>query len=163
MQKPAWVPSPAAAGQVDDPVANPGGAAPVASSAARPSRLRMTRQAALVDELLSRSSAFRTAQDLYAELRTSGAKIGQTTVYRHLQLLAEHGSVEVVRTPTGEAAYRSCGGGQHHHLTCRCCSRSVELASPEVERWVVGVTSSAGFTAISHTLEIIGTCHSCAR
>jgi Fur family ferric uptake transcriptional regulator len=124
----------------------------------------MTRQAALVDELLASSSEFRTAQDLYAQLRASGAKIGQTTVYRHLQLLVEQGSVDVIRTPTGEAAYRSCGGtGHHHHLICRCCSRTVELAGPEVERWLARVTSQAGFTDISHTLEIVGTCDSCAR
>jgi Fur family ferric uptake transcriptional regulator len=128
-----------------------------------PRRLRMTRQAALVDEALAASTEFRTAQDLYAELRGAGARIGQTTVYRHLALLAEQGGVDVIRTPTGETAYRSCAGTEHHHhLICRRCARTVELAGPEVEEWLSRVTTSAGFTDVSHTLEIVGTCASCS-
>jgi Fur family ferric uptake transcriptional regulator len=127
-------------------------------------RIRLTRQAVLVDEALAASSDFRTAQDLYAQLRVAGARIGQTTVYRHLQLLADQGAVDVIRTAHGEAAYRSCAGSEHHHhLICRCCSRTVELEGPEVERWLSKVTAKAGFTDISHTLEILGTCSSCAR
>ncbi len=140
----------------------------VGSSGARPEhaarRVRMTRQAALVDQALSGSAEFRTAQDLYAQLRAAGERIGQTTVYRHLQLLAEQGSVDVIRTAHGESAYRACAGnGHHHHLICRCCSRTVELAGPEIEQWLTRVTAKAGFTDISHTLEILGTCGSCAR
>jgi Fur family ferric uptake transcriptional regulator len=137
---------------------------PPAAPERPPRRVRMTRQAVLVDELLAASSEFRTAQDLYAELRAAGAGIGQTTVYRHLALLAEQGSVDVIRTGHGEAAYRSCAGtDHHHHLICRCCSRTVELAGPEVEQWLARVTEKAGFTDIAHTLEIVGTCSSCAR
>ncbi|MDX6268497.1 MAG: Fur family transcriptional regulator, ferric uptake regulator [Frankiales bacterium] len=129
-----------------------------------PHRIRITRQAVLVDEALAGSTDFRTAQDLYAQLRAAGARIGQTTVYRHLQLLADQGTVDVIRTAQGESAYRSCAGTEHHHhLICRCCSRTVELAGPEVERWLSQVTEKAGFTDISHTLEIHGTCSSCAR
>ena len=135
-----------------------------AALSAGPRRVRMTRQARLVDELLAASSEFRTAQDLYAELRASGAGIGQTTVYRHLAVLAEQGSVDMIRTANGEAAYRSCAGtDHHHHLICRCCSRTVELAGPEVEQWLAKVTKKAGFTDIAHTLEIVGTCSGCAR
>jgi Fur family ferric uptake transcriptional regulator len=132
-------------------------------AAERPRRMRTTRQAVLVDELLAASSEFRTAQDVYAELRAAGARIGQTTVYRHLALLAELGSVDVIRTGAGELAYRSCAGSEHHHhLICRCCSRTVELAGPEVEQWLTRVTKKAGFTDIAHTLEIVGTCGRCA-
>jgi Fur family ferric uptake transcriptional regulator len=128
-----------------------------------PRRIRMTRQAALVDEVLATATEFRTAQDVYAQLRSSGARIGQTTVYRHLQLLAEQGLVDVIRTPTGETGYRSCAGTEHHHhLICRTCARTVELAGPEVEAWLARVTRKAGFTDVSHTLEIVGTCPSCS-
>jgi Fur family ferric uptake transcriptional regulator len=136
----------------------------VTSIAQGPRRLRTTRQAVLVDEALAGSSEFRTAQDLYAQLRAAGAQIGQTTVYRHLAVLAEQGSVDVIRTAQGEAAYRSCGGSDHHHhLICRCCSQTVELAGPEVEQWLARVTKKAGFTDIAHTLEIVGTCGGCSR
>lgn len=126
-------------------------------------RVRMTRQAVLVDQVLAASTEFRTAQDVYAELRGSGARIGQTTVYRHLQLLAEQGGVDVIRVSTGETAYRLCAGSEHHHhLICRRCARTVELAGPQVERWLARVTKKAGFTDVAHTLEIVGTCGSCS-
>ena len=139
-------------------------AAPPPAPAPGRGRLRVTGQALLVDEALAASSEFRTAQDLYAQLRSAGARIGLTTVYRHLQLLAEHAAVDVVRTATGETAYRSCAGAEHHHhLICRCCSRTVELAGPEVENWLDRVSRAAGFIDIAHTLEIVGTCAQCAR
>jgi Fur family ferric uptake transcriptional regulator len=136
----------------------------MSDAAAAPRRVRVTRQAVLVDGVLAASTEFRTAQDVYAQLRRDGARIGQTTVYRHLQLLAEQGGVDVIRTPSGETAYRSCAGrDHHHHLICRSCSRTVELAGPQVEQWLARVTAKAGFTDVSHTLEIVGTCRACAR
>ena len=70
-----------------------------------PRRIRTTRQALLVDELLAASKEFRTAQDVYAQLRGAGARIGQTTVHRHLQLLADQGQVDVIPGNPGRARF----------------------------------------------------------
>src|SRR5579884_1235733 len=92
---------------------------------------RTTVQGAAIDALLDRSPGFRSAQDLYAELRQGGLKIGLTTVYRHLQALAESGAVDTVRAEDGEAVYRRCGTPtHHHHLVCRRCGRTVEVEEP---------------------------------
>src|SRR5438105_10027205 len=69
---------------------------------------RTTRQGAAINAVLQRSPGFRSAQDLHAELRREGESIGLTTVYRHLQVLAENGLVDVVRGADGEAVYRRC-------------------------------------------------------
>jgi Fur family ferric uptake transcriptional regulator len=126
------------------------------------SEQRSTRQAAAVRAALARRDAFTSAQDLHAELRGSGAAVGLTTVYRHLQSLADAGAVDVLRSPDGESVYRICGTGHHHHLVCRECGRTVEIEGREVERWTRRVAEAEGFVDVDHTVEVIGTCASCA-
>jgi Fur family ferric uptake transcriptional regulator len=116
-----------------------------------------------VSALLAETDEFRSAQDLHDLLRRRGDSVGLTTVYRTLQALAEAGEVDVLRTDDGEAVYRRCSTGHHHHLVCRGCGRTVEVAGPTVERWADQVAAEHGFTEVSHTLEIFGTCADCAR
>ncbi|GAA2649422.1 MULTISPECIES: Fur family transcriptional regulator [Nonomuraea] len=123
----------------------------------------MTNRRDAVHDTLRRSEGFRSAQDVYAEMRSDGAKIGLTTVYRALQALADGGKVDVLRTDDGESVYRACASGDHHHhLVCRRCGRTVEVAGPDVERWAEAVGAEHGFTDVTHTVEVFGTCASCS-
>jgi Fur family ferric uptake transcriptional regulator len=106
---------------------------------------------------------FRSAQDIHDVLRRGDAKVGLTTVYRALQSLAESGEVDVLRTEDGEALYRQCSTSHHHHLVCRSCGRTVEVDGPAVERWTDRVATQHGFTDVSHSLEIFGTCAECVH
>ncbi|MDV3205697.1 MAG: transcriptional repressor [Rhodococcus ruber] len=124
--------------------------------------VRSTRQRSAISALLDEIEEFRSAQDLHDELRRRGEGIGLTTVYRTLQSLAEVGSVDVLRTDSGESLFRQCSSGHHHHLVCRHCGFTVEVDGPEVERWSHEVAESNGFVDVSHTVEIFGTCRECA-
>ena len=124
--------------------------------------LRATRQRAAVAAALAESSEFRSAQDLHALLRGRGENIGLTTVYRTLLGLAEAGAVDVLRRADGEAVYRRCSTGHHHHLVCRQCGRTVEVEGPAVERWADKVAQEHGFRDVEHTVEVFGTCARCA-
>ena len=136
--------------------------APAMSETTLP-RARATRQRAAVSALLDNVDDFRTAQQLHDLLRSRGEGVGLTTVYRALQSLADAGEVDVLRTGGGETAYRRCRStGHHHHLVCRTCGRTVEVAGPAVERWADRVAAEHGFTDVSHTIEVFGTCASCA-
>jgi Fur family ferric uptake transcriptional regulator len=128
-----------------------------------PGMTRNTRQRAEVLALLDGTDEFRSAQQLHAELRSRGAEVGLTTVYRTLQLLADAGEVDQMRLPDGEQIYRRCSRSHHHHLVCRSCGRVVEVGGPAVERWADGVAAEHGFVDVDHTLEIFGTCQRCAR
>jgi Fur family ferric uptake transcriptional regulator len=124
---------------------------------------RSTRQRTAVAELLERTSDFRSAQELHEELRKRGEGIGLTTVYRTLQSLADAGEVDVLRTDSGEAVYRRCSEHHHHHLVCRNCGRTVEVEGPAVEKWAERVAAENGFSEVSHTVEVFGTCADCTR
>ena len=123
---------------------------------------RATRQRAAVAKLLGELDEFRSAQEIHELLRRRGEAIGLTTVYRTLQSLADAGEIDVLRTDTGESAYRRCSAHHHHHLVCRLCARTVEVEGPVVERWAERIAAEHGFSDISHTLEIFGTCADCA-
>lgn len=127
-------------------------------------RRRETRQGGVVRDALSGADGFRSAQDVYAELRRDGAAVGLSTVYRHLQSLADQGAVDVIHTPDGETTYRYCEDARsrhHHHIVCRDCGRAEEIEGPAVERWAATVAEEHGFTDIEHTVEVFGTCSRC--
>lgn len=122
-----------------------------------------TRQGEAISAVLGEVSEFRSAQEIHAELRRRGHRVGLATVYRHLGALAQRGEVDLLRTPAGETVYRQCvANAHHHHLICRRCGTTVEFAGPEIERWTETVARRAGFREVSHTVEIFGTCKDCA-
>ena len=123
---------------------------------------RNTKQRSAVSAVLAETEGFHSAQDLHAMLRDRGERVGLTTVYRTLQNLADAGDIDVMRPPGGEHLYRRCSQGHHHHLVCRSCGRTVEVAGPAVESWADKVAGQHGFVDVSHTLEIFGTCPECA-
>jgi Fur family ferric uptake transcriptional regulator len=105
---------------------------------------------------------FWSAQQIHAELRRRGERIGLTTVYRHLQVLSEDGLLDTIRDAGGETLYRRCRSAtHHHHLICRVCGTSVEVEGRAVEQWAEKVAAEAGFTAVDHTVELFGLCPSC--
>lgn len=124
---------------------------------------RATRQRAAVTGLLDQLEDFRSAQELHEELRRRGEGIGLTTVYRTLQSLSDAGEIDVLRTNSGEAIYRRCSMHHHHHLVCRHCGYTIEVEGPAVEKWAERVAVKNGFSQLSHTVEIFGTCDSCAK
>lgn len=124
--------------------------------------LRSTRQRTAIARLLDGIEDFRSAQDIHDELRHRGEGIGLTTVYRTLQSLADAGEIDVLRTNSGEAAYRRCSAHHHHHLVCRDCSRTIEVQGNAVERWADRVANQHGFSDVDHTVEVFGRCADCA-
>lgn len=136
---------------------------PTAGTTSPSPRRRPTRQQSAVIEQLGATEDFTSAQDLHARLRQEGARVGLATVYRTLTALAAAGEIDTLRTDDGEAVYRMCSAGHHHHLVCRECGRTVEIAGPTVERWADRVAEEHGFTQVEHTLEVFGRCPACTR
>ncbi|GAA2984636.1 Fur family transcriptional regulator [Streptomyces fulvorobeus] len=137
--------------------------APISGTNAAPVRGRSTRQRAAVAAALDEVAEFRSAQELHDVLKHRGDSVGLTTVYRTLQSLADAGEVDVLRTTEGEAVYRRCStGDHHHHLVCRMCGKAVEVEGPAVEQWAETIAAQHGYVNVAHTVEIFGTCVECA-
>jgi Fur family ferric uptake transcriptional regulator len=111
---------------------------------------------------LGRGQRFRTAQELFAQMRGGGSRIGLATIYRTMQTMADEGEVDVLRTDAGEVAYRRCQTEtHHHHLVCRECGATVEIAARSVEQWAGRVAGEHDYDEVEHVLEIFGRCPAC--
>ena len=104
---------------------------------------------------------FRSAQQIHATLRERGDNIGLATVYRTLGLLVHSGRVDVLTREDGQTVFLRCSQQHHHHLLCRACGRSVEIAGQAVVQWADAVAKQHGYTDISHTMEVFGLCPDC--
>jgi Fur family ferric uptake transcriptional regulator len=123
---------------------------------------RQTRQRAEIRQAAEALATFATAQEIHDQLRHQGSGVGLATVYRTLQSMAASGELDAIRTPDGQTAYRTCSPGHHHHLICRSCGRTVEVALPSIEKLVGGIAAQHSFTKLDHELEFYGICAECA-
>ncbi len=126
-----------------------------------PNTTRSTRQRGEVLALLREVDGSYSAQQLHQMLLQRGAKVGLTTVYRTLQLLVDAGEADSTRLPGKDQLFRMCSSSHHHHLVCRDCGKTVEVAGPAVERWADKVAAEHGFADVGHTMEIFGVCQEC--
>jgi Fur family ferric uptake transcriptional regulator len=124
---------------------------------------RNTWQRERVREALGDARGFVSAQALHATLRDENTGIGLATVYRTLAGLATAGEADSLQSPEGESLYRACSSsGHHHHLICRSCGLTVEIAASDVEQWAKNVAASHGFEQAEHVVDIFGLCAECA-
>lgn len=125
---------------------------------------RNTWQKAAVKSALDAQDAFVSAQQLHSVLREGGRSIGLATVYRALGDLTAGGEADSLQSAEGEALYRACTPGQHHHhLICRSCGMAVEVEADAVERWARAVAAENGFTRPEHVVDVFGLCPDCSR
>ena len=123
--------------------------------------IRVTRRTEQRDAILAALRAAPapvTAQELYERLDG----VGLATVYRNLQRLADEGEAEPFRRESGEQAFMICGGGHHHHLSCRVCGRVERIADCELGDWARGIAARHGFREVEHRAELVGVCAACA-
>ncbi len=110
---------------------------------------------------LKRAGKFASAQSVYQLLRKDGESTGLATVYRTLQKAAARNTVDVLRKDDGEALYRLCETGHHHHLVCTSCGKTIEVEGSSVERWANTVAKNNGFRKVLHVVELFGLCAKC--
>jgi Fur family ferric uptake transcriptional regulator len=124
-------------------------------------RLTAPRQA-VANLITSRAGHF-TAADLLADARQRNIAVGRATLFRNLELFTELGALERLDLPTGDHAYVACEPEQHHHhVVCRKCGRSVEVADSGLQSVVSDIARRSGYRIDAHRLELFGLCPTCA-
>lgn len=105
-----------------------------------------------------------TANDLLSDAKAHSVNVGRATVFRTLDLLADQGALERLDLPTGEHAYVACAPhDHHHHVVCRSCGGSVEVADTGLQAVVGEIGTQSGYRIDSHRLELYGLCPDCQR
>ncbi len=123
---------------------------------------RNTWQREAVTAALATQDAFVSAQQLHSVLREGGTGIGLATVYRALADMAAGGRADSLQSAEGEALYRACTPGEHHHhLICRTCGQAEEIEAVEVEQWAKSIAAAHGYTQPEHVVDVFGVCPAC--
>jgi Fur family transcriptional regulator, ferric uptake regulator len=100
---------------------------------------------------------------------TGASGLPQSSVYRNLAVLEQAGVVRRVVTHEEFGRYELDEEltEHHHHLICSSCGRVQDVTVPaELEqrmgRTLDRLARRTGFASVSHRLDVIGTCRSCA-
>jgi Fur family ferric uptake transcriptional regulator len=105
-----------------------------------------------------------STEDLYRLVRKQDERIGFTTVYRTLKLLAECGLASEVAFNDGIARYEhQYNRRDHHHMVCTECGSSVEFFSADIERIEREVGRKHKYLTTRHTFQIYGVCDECRK
>ncbi len=124
------------------------------------STLRITGPRRAMLEVLAREHGPFTIEEIHAKLAVGTCDL--VTLYRSLAALEELGIVR--RCDFGDGAQRfEIGGNHHHHIICRRC-HSVQVVEAEcLVEPLEQAAREAGFSKVSHALEIFGICPRCSK
>lgn len=128
-----------------------------------PRRRRTTPKGQAVLETLRASDRFRSAQQLYVQIRHEPSlQIGLASVYRILRGLADDGIAETQRAEDGEMLYRLLGSSEHqHYLLCRRCGRAVGFALVALEDSAADLVQRQDYSDVTHHFDLYGICPQC--
>ncbi|AEI46294.1 Fur family transcriptional regulator [Paenibacillus mucilaginosus] len=136
-----------------------------ASQAMVRSGTRMTAQRQLILEYLFEKLSHPSAEEIHKAIYKDYPKVVSiTTIYNNLRTLKELGLVrEFYLLNSGVARY-DIRLGHHHHLVCGECGRIEDWLGPAPSPVQPGAPlGDHGFLPESFTMEIRGTCQSCAN
>ncbi len=124
------------------------------------SNLRMTAPRRAMLEVLAREHGPFTVEEIHDRLPAGTCDL--VTLYRSLSALAEVAIVR--RCDFGDGAQRfEIGGNHHHHIICRRC-HSVEILDKQcVAGPLEQAARDAGFSNVTHSLEVFGICPKCSE
>jgi len=125
--------------------------------------LPVTHQREAVAEVVFSSPAHLSVDEIEAQLRGTGERIGKATIYRTLDLLVR--SQLVAEHDFGEGfkryEHRLSQQPVHEHLICLECGKVLEFQSAEVQHIETKISAEMGFKPARHKLEIYGLCNEC--
>ena len=103
-----------------------------------------------------------STDELYRLVKRKDSRIGYTTVYRTLKLLAECGLASEVAFHDGIARYEhQYNRRSHHHMVCTECGSSVEFFSSEISALEQEIGRKYRYETTRHTFQIYGVCEEC--
>src|SRR5437899_2680061 len=121
--------------------------------------LKHTEQRDTILRTLLETREHLSTDELHRLVKKKDPKIGFTTVYRTLKLLAECGLASEVAFHDGIARYEhQYNRRSHHHMVCTECGSSVEFFSPEVDRLEQEIGRKHHYLTTRHTFQVYGAC-----
>jgi Fur family transcriptional regulator, ferric uptake regulator len=125
--------------------------------------LKMTDTRETVLEAFLKMERHVTAEELLEAARRADPSIGQATVFRTINLLAEAGLAREACSDDGTRRFEHAYRHEHHdHLLCVSCGKVVEFRDAAIERAQEAVYRANGFEPVGHRMELKGVCRRCS-
>src|SRR3954462_1628283 len=118
---------------------------------------KFTSHRELILENFIANEGHRSVEDIYRAVREKDPRIGYTTVYRTMKLLADSGLAREIDLADGITRYEHLYNHDHHdHMICMQCGTSLEFYNAEIESIQDAASEQLGFKVLDHRLQIYG-------
>ena len=125
-------------------------------------KLKFTPHRQLILDLFLNHEGHRSVEDIYRTVRAKDPRVGYTTVYRTMKLLADCGLAREIDLADGVMRYEHLFNHEHHdHMICMHCGKSIEFYDPDIEALQDEVSDQLDFKVMDHKLQIYGLCSDC--
>lgn len=125
-------------------------------------KLKSSRQREEIARLFFGINGHINTDELYRRVTGVNPRIGISTVYRTLKLLAECGLALERKFANGQSYFENTHSGEHHdHLICSACGKIVEFRDDQLEQIQEEIAVRHGFAINDHRMEIYGHCPQC--
>ena len=125
-------------------------------------QLKVTPHRQLILETFLDHEGHRSVEDIYRVVREKDPRVGYTTVYRTMKILADCGLAREIDLADGITRYEHLYNHQHHdHMICMECGKSIEFYSADIEAAQDAASEELGFKVLDHKLQIYGLCKDC--
>jgi len=128
----------------------------------RDRNLKVTPHRELILETFLSQEGHHSVEDIHKSVKQLDPRVGYTTVYRTMKLLAECGLAREIDLADGITRYEHLFNHEHHdHMICMECGTSIEFFNSEIEAVQDAASRKLGFTVTDHKLQIYGLCKNC--
>jgi Fur family ferric uptake transcriptional regulator len=124
---------------------------------------KVTPQRTAIIKTVLQSKELLTPSALFQLVRKVAPDVGEVTIYRTLNILAELGLVCTVHYGENAPSYISCPPEHHDHLICSQCGKVINFTDCNVSGLEERLVSETGFSIREHHLDFYGTCQECNR
>ena len=121
---------------------------------------RLTPQRYAILNVLLEAEGHLSPTEVYQRASEQLPGLTEPTVYRTLSFLAEQGLVMPAHMGSGQLVYET-SEHVHHHLICRSCGGSIEIAHDALQELYDQLFVSTGFRADSSHVTLFGLCPEC--
>jgi Fur family transcriptional regulator, ferric uptake regulator len=122
---------------------------------------KVTPQRLTIINVFSQSLETLTPAALYEKVRRIDPAIGEVTVYRTLNILAELGLMCMIHTGENTHSYIIRPPEHHDHLICSNCGRVYNFTNCNVKDLEKRLFVENGFQIEDHRLDFYGRCRDC--
>jgi len=107
-----------------------------------------------------------SVDDLVFVMQEQGEKIGRTTIYRHLESLAEQGRVHKYQNAQGITQYQHLENSEacssHFHMMCKNCGRLYHISCNLMSALSEHIYTDHNFKVDTRETMLIGVCGRCS-